>query len=173
MFRRVLSDIAVWIYQGITKMMEDEIHPILVQALLEHEGIGGLSGINLYVCPSFCLYLSYLTPPVYLSLHVLSLSTCLSLYLLLFKRNTSLFSLSLCICLLLCLSFFVLCLSLCLPLNVIRTSQGKTFLSLYPNCLSLSGIVSPSFSINGISLSPSFYLHFSFARFSFSFLFRR
>ena len=44
LFRRVLSDIAVWIYQGITKMMEDEIHPILVQALLEHEGIGGLSG---------------------------------------------------------------------------------------------------------------------------------
>jgi len=43
-YRRVLSDIAVWIYQGITKMMEDEIHPILVQALLEHEGIGGLSG---------------------------------------------------------------------------------------------------------------------------------
>ena len=25
-------------------MMEDELHPILVQALLEHEGIGGLSG---------------------------------------------------------------------------------------------------------------------------------
>ena len=55
MFRRVLSDIAVWIYQGITKMMEDEIHPILVQALLEHEGIGGLSGINLSVDLSLCL----------------------------------------------------------------------------------------------------------------------
>ena len=43
-FRRVLSDIAVWIYQGITKMMEDYVQPILIPALLEHEGIGGLSG---------------------------------------------------------------------------------------------------------------------------------
>jgi myosin-5 len=43
-YRRVLSDIAVWIYQGITKLMEDELHPLLVAALLEHEGIGGLSG---------------------------------------------------------------------------------------------------------------------------------
>ena len=43
-YRRVLSDIAVWIYQGITKMMEEEVQPFLVIALLEHEGIGGLSG---------------------------------------------------------------------------------------------------------------------------------
>jgi myosin-5 len=43
-FRRVLSDIAVWIYQGITKVMEEEVQPFLVVALLEHEGIGGLSG---------------------------------------------------------------------------------------------------------------------------------
>jgi len=43
-YRRVLSDIAVWIYQGITKMMEDCLQPILIPALLEHEGIGGLSG---------------------------------------------------------------------------------------------------------------------------------
>jgi len=43
-YRRVLSDIAVWIYQGITKLMEDELHSLLVAALLEHEGIGGLSG---------------------------------------------------------------------------------------------------------------------------------
>jgi hypothetical protein len=40
----VLSDIAVWIYQGITKVMEEEVQPFLVVALLEHEGIGGLSG---------------------------------------------------------------------------------------------------------------------------------
>ena len=43
-YRRVLSDIAVWIYQGITKVMEEELQPGLVVALLEHEGIGGLSG---------------------------------------------------------------------------------------------------------------------------------
>jgi len=43
-YRRVLSDIAVWIYQGITKVMEEELQPFLVLALLEHEGIGGLSG---------------------------------------------------------------------------------------------------------------------------------
>merc|ERR1712045_116754 len=42
-YRRVLSDIAVWIYQGITKVMEEEIQPVLVIALLEHEGIGGLT----------------------------------------------------------------------------------------------------------------------------------
>ena len=54
--RRVLSDIAVWIYQGITKMMEDEIHPILVQALLEHEGIGGLSGSIIYSLISLFIY---------------------------------------------------------------------------------------------------------------------
>merc|ERR1719208_512261 len=43
-YRRVLSDIAVWVYQGITKVMEEEVQPGLVVALLEHEGIGGLSG---------------------------------------------------------------------------------------------------------------------------------
>ena len=41
-YRRVLSDIAVWIYQGITKVMEEEIQPVLVIALLEHEGIQGI-----------------------------------------------------------------------------------------------------------------------------------
>jgi myosin-5 len=43
-YRRVLSDIAIWIYQGMTKLMEEEIQPILVPAVLEHEGIGGISG---------------------------------------------------------------------------------------------------------------------------------
>merc|ERR1719381_313323 len=43
-YRRVLSDIAVWIYQRIAKVMEEEVQPGLVVALLEHEGIGGLSG---------------------------------------------------------------------------------------------------------------------------------
>jgi len=43
-YRRVLSDIAVWIYQGITKVIEEEIQTYIVVAILEHEGIGGLSG---------------------------------------------------------------------------------------------------------------------------------
>lgn len=43
-YRRVLSDIAIWIYQGITKLIEEEIQPILVPAMLEHEGIGGIGG---------------------------------------------------------------------------------------------------------------------------------
>jgi hypothetical protein len=47
-YRRVLSDIAVWIYQGITKTIEEEVQPFLVIALLEHEGIGGLSGRSLF-----------------------------------------------------------------------------------------------------------------------------
>ena len=42
-FRRVLSDISIWIYQGMTKLIEEEIQPILVPAVLEHEGIGGIS----------------------------------------------------------------------------------------------------------------------------------
>eukprot|EP00095_Tigriopus_kingsejongensis_P008891 maker-scaffold566_size135349-snap-gene-0.26 protein:Tk08891 transcript:maker-scaffold566_size135349-snap-gene-0.26-mRNA-1 annotation:"myosin va" len=45
-YRRVLSDVAIWIYQGMTKLMEEEIQPILVPAVLEHEGIGkfGMAG---------------------------------------------------------------------------------------------------------------------------------
>ena len=42
-YRRVISDIAIWIYQGTTKLIEEEIQPILVPAVLEHEGIGGIS----------------------------------------------------------------------------------------------------------------------------------
>ena len=30
--------------QGMTKLMEEEIQPILVPAVLEHEGISGISG---------------------------------------------------------------------------------------------------------------------------------
>ena len=42
-YRKVLSDIAIWIYQGMTKLLEEEIQPILVPAVLEHEGIGGIT----------------------------------------------------------------------------------------------------------------------------------
>jgi len=45
-YRRVLSDIAIWIYQGVTKLIEEEIQPLLVPAVLEHEGIGGISGVD-------------------------------------------------------------------------------------------------------------------------------
>ena len=41
----MLSDIAVWINQGITKVMEEEIQPVLVIALLEHEGKIELLGL--------------------------------------------------------------------------------------------------------------------------------
>ncbi len=43
-YRRVIADIAIWMYQGITKLMEEEVQPLLVPAILEHEGIGGISG---------------------------------------------------------------------------------------------------------------------------------
>jgi hypothetical protein len=33
-----------YIFQGMTKLMEEEIQPILVPAILEHEGIGGIAG---------------------------------------------------------------------------------------------------------------------------------
>ncbi len=42
-YRRVIADIAIWMYQGITKLMEEEVQPLLVPAILEHEGIGGIS----------------------------------------------------------------------------------------------------------------------------------
>ena len=35
---------AVCLDQGMTKLMEEEIQPILVPAVLEHEGISGISG---------------------------------------------------------------------------------------------------------------------------------
>jgi myosin-5 len=43
-YRRVITDVAIWIYQGVTKLMEEEIQPLLVPAIIEHEGIGGISG---------------------------------------------------------------------------------------------------------------------------------
>ena len=45
-FRRVLRDVAIWIYQGITKLVEEEIQPILVPATLEHEGISGMGDMT-------------------------------------------------------------------------------------------------------------------------------
>lgn len=41
-YRQVLSDIAVWIYQGIIRTLEDKIQPLIIPAILEHEAIPGI-----------------------------------------------------------------------------------------------------------------------------------
>ncbi|XP_076051644.1 dilute class unconventional myosin isoform X10 [Oratosquilla oratoria] len=43
-YRQVLSDIAVWIYNGVIKLMEEKVQPLIVPSVLEHEAIAGLSG---------------------------------------------------------------------------------------------------------------------------------
>ena len=43
-YRRVINDVAIWIYGGVTKLMEEEIQPLLVPAIIEHEGIGCITG---------------------------------------------------------------------------------------------------------------------------------
>ncbi|GIY87606.1 unconventional myosin-Va [Caerostris darwini] len=43
-YRQVLSDVAVWIYQGVIKLMEERVQPLIVLAILEHEAIPGISG---------------------------------------------------------------------------------------------------------------------------------
>ncbi|XP_064645972.1 unconventional myosin-Va-like isoform X4 [Lineus longissimus] len=43
-YRQVLSDLAVWIYQGLIKLMQQTLQPMIVSAILEHEAISGLSG---------------------------------------------------------------------------------------------------------------------------------
>lgn len=43
-YRQVFSDLAVWIYQTLIKLMEATIQPSIVAAVLEHEAIAGLSG---------------------------------------------------------------------------------------------------------------------------------
>lgn len=42
-YRQILSDLAVWIFQGLIKLTEAQIHPLIVGAILEHEAIAGLS----------------------------------------------------------------------------------------------------------------------------------
>ena len=37
---------AIWIYGGVTKLMEEEVQPLLVPAIIEHEGIGCITGGN-------------------------------------------------------------------------------------------------------------------------------
>lgn len=43
-YRQVLSDVAVWIYQAVIKLMEERVQPFIVPAILEHEAIPGISG---------------------------------------------------------------------------------------------------------------------------------
>ncbi|CAH0599852.1 unnamed protein product [Chrysodeixis includens] len=43
-YRQVLSDIAVWIYQGLILLLERQLERLIVPAILEHEEISGLSG---------------------------------------------------------------------------------------------------------------------------------
>ncbi|XP_022250756.1 unconventional myosin-Va-like isoform X1 [Limulus polyphemus] len=43
-YRQVLSDVAVWIYQAVIKIMEERVQPLIVPAVLEHEAIPGISG---------------------------------------------------------------------------------------------------------------------------------
>ncbi|ESN92553.1 hypothetical protein HELRODRAFT_189498 [Helobdella robusta] len=42
-YRQILSDLAVWIFQGLIKLVEAQIHPFIVSAILEHEAIAGLT----------------------------------------------------------------------------------------------------------------------------------
>ncbi|WAR29019.1 MYO5A-like protein [Mya arenaria] len=43
-YRQVFSDLAVWIYQTLIKLMEATIQPSIVAAVLDHEAIAGLTG---------------------------------------------------------------------------------------------------------------------------------
>ncbi|KAK7862317.1 hypothetical protein R5R35_014678 [Gryllus longicercus] len=41
-YRQVLSDIVVWIYQGVIRYLEERVQPLVVPAILEHEAIAGV-----------------------------------------------------------------------------------------------------------------------------------
>ncbi|XP_038217594.1 unconventional myosin-Va [Zerene cesonia] len=43
-YRQVLSDIAIWIYQGLINLLEGQLDRLIVPAILEYEEISGLSG---------------------------------------------------------------------------------------------------------------------------------
>ncbi|RVE53162.1 hypothetical protein evm_002259 [Chilo suppressalis] len=43
-YRQVVSDCAVWIYQGLIHLLERQLERLIVPAILEHEEISGLSG---------------------------------------------------------------------------------------------------------------------------------
>ncbi|XP_066263095.1 unconventional myosin-Va [Euwallacea similis] len=43
-YRQVLSDINVWLFQALTRNLEEKIQPLIVPAILEHEEVPGMSG---------------------------------------------------------------------------------------------------------------------------------
>ncbi|XP_041984845.1 unconventional myosin-Va isoform X2 [Aricia agestis] len=43
-YRQLLSDIAIWIYQGLINLLEHQLERLIVAAILEYEEISGLSG---------------------------------------------------------------------------------------------------------------------------------
>jgi myosin-5 len=42
-YRGILSDIAIWLFQGIIKDFEKKLNPIIVPAMLEHESLPGIN----------------------------------------------------------------------------------------------------------------------------------
>ena len=42
-YRQVLSDLAVWIYQGLIRVIEEKIQTYIITAVLENEAISGIS----------------------------------------------------------------------------------------------------------------------------------
>ncbi|XP_072421173.1 unconventional myosin-Va isoform X4 [Chiloscyllium punctatum] len=45
-YRQVISDLAIQIYQQLTKVMENILQPMIVSGMLEHETIQGVSGLK-------------------------------------------------------------------------------------------------------------------------------
>ncbi|XP_062922041.1 unconventional myosin-Va isoform X3 [Mobula hypostoma] len=45
-YRQVISDLAIQIYQQLTKVMENVLQPMIVSGMLEHETIQGVSGLK-------------------------------------------------------------------------------------------------------------------------------
>lgn len=43
-YRSILSDIAIWLFQGIIKDFENKLNPIIVSAMLEQESLQGMYG---------------------------------------------------------------------------------------------------------------------------------
>uniref|UniRef100_A0A0K2VG83 Myosin 5 [Tribolium castaneum] n=1 Tax=Lepeophtheirus salmonis TaxID=72036 RepID=A0A0K2VG83_LEPSM len=41
-YRRLISDIAIWVYQGVIKLIEEEIQPLIVPAILENDSLGSI-----------------------------------------------------------------------------------------------------------------------------------
>ncbi|XP_050678764.1 unconventional myosin-Va isoform X2 [Leptidea sinapis] len=51
-YRQLLSDIAIWIYQGVINLLERQVERLIVAAILDYEEISGLFGPNEAPAPS-------------------------------------------------------------------------------------------------------------------------